>query len=181
MIEPAYCNVYPQQSPHQPAQLLATAAGLRALRDAIDVALVDGVARADVFASDGEGYSLVVRCKPMTAGEYNGQVTYEFDAKPFYVDEVSRAGFAGAETDELRLERDIERILSGWRESPPSWREDVAVNWARVYCYDLVRAVDGRWIIFIAKAAPDAAEFARRLGDELAKRCWANTHIVTEW
>ena len=183
MIEPAYVNVYPQGSEHQPVELLATAAGLRAVRDAIDAALSDGVASAEVFASDGEGYSLVVRCKPMTTSGYSGQVTYEFDAKPFYVDEASRAGFAGAETDELRLERDIESILSQWRENPPEWREGVAVNWARVYAYqvDRARPDDGRWHINIAKAAPEASEFSLRLGDELAKLGWTHTRIEMEW
>ena len=170
-IEPAYVNVYPQAAPHQPAQLLATAAGLRTLRDAIDAALETGVANADVFASDGEGYSLVVRCKPMTIGEYNGLATYEFDATPFYVDEVSRDG----------PERDIECILSEWRENPPEWREGVAVNWARVYCYEVVFAEGGLWYIHISKASPDASEFVLRLGDELAKRGWTNTRIETEW
>jgi hypothetical protein len=57
-------NVYPQHSWHSMATIHADRAGLLALREAIDKAVETGEAEASVFASDGEGYSLLLRRMP---------------------------------------------------------------------------------------------------------------------
>ncbi len=55
-------HLHAQECPHDEAYLITDRAGLLAVRAAIDRAMEDpaGVARADLFAADGEGYALFV-------------------------------------------------------------------------------------------------------------------------
>lgn len=48
---------------HDPAFIVGDKAALVALRHALDVAICDGVASADEFVSDGEGYTVRVYCR----------------------------------------------------------------------------------------------------------------------
>jgi hypothetical protein len=68
-------HVVPQYTYHDDAEILGTAEALTALRDAISYALKRGEAEMDTFASDGEGYTLMVRkLEPAAFGE----------ARPYY-------------------------------------------------------------------------------------------------
>ena len=53
-------HLYAQAYHHGSAVIAGNAAGLRALRDAIDRALAGGVAPAPVMAGDAEGYRVIV-------------------------------------------------------------------------------------------------------------------------
>lgn len=53
-------QVYSQECPHEEAFIVGTKDGLTRLRQAIDEALEKSVSHADVFVSDGEGYTLGV-------------------------------------------------------------------------------------------------------------------------
>ncbi len=58
--EPGTAHLYAQEGPHDEAYLLSDRRALLDIRAAIDAALSspDGAGRAEVFAADGEGYSL---------------------------------------------------------------------------------------------------------------------------
>lgn len=69
-------HVYAQPSHHFEAHIIGTRDALLSLRQAIDAALQNIHEDACVFASDGEGYSCVVRCvaeqwAPALAPEYS--------------------------------------------------------------------------------------------------------------
>ena len=55
-------HLHAQEAPHDEAYLIADRAGLQQARACIDRALDDpsGLAAADLFTADGEGYSLLV-------------------------------------------------------------------------------------------------------------------------
>ncbi len=53
-------HVYGQSYWHTPALVIGQKTALLKLRDAIDKALQDGHGRCDVFANDGEGYTVHV-------------------------------------------------------------------------------------------------------------------------
>lgn len=53
-------HILPQAMWHDEAAIIGNEEGLRALRNAIDAALTREVARAEVFADDGEGYHAVI-------------------------------------------------------------------------------------------------------------------------
>lgn len=53
-------NIYAQRTYHDPVYVAGDTAGLRALRDAIDGALRAARGTAKAFASDGEGFGVVV-------------------------------------------------------------------------------------------------------------------------
>lgn len=55
-----WLHVYGQYREHSGATIIGTREGLAALRDAVDAALTSGTGNAAVFATDGEGYGLIV-------------------------------------------------------------------------------------------------------------------------
>lgn len=60
-------NIYGQAFYHQEARIVGNKEGLLVLRDAIDEAIKTSKARtsnddAPLFASDGEGYAVIVEC-----------------------------------------------------------------------------------------------------------------------
>ena len=59
-------NIYGQESYHMDARIIGNTEGLTELRDTINNALMSGKAktlqRVPLFASDGEGYSVLVEC-----------------------------------------------------------------------------------------------------------------------
>lgn len=75
-----WLHIRGQLTYHAEASIVGTKAGLLALRDAIDVALVSREAEAEVFATDGEGYGLTVRCSK----------TVRDLGSPIYLDELAR-------------------------------------------------------------------------------------------
>ncbi len=94
-------HVYGQEAWHDEAFVVGTAAGLTALRDAIDAALRDGAAvTPTVFVNDGEGYQVFVAAVPDMSG-----------VPVPYHDEVARHGTAGA-VPPWRLEG-VARLLKG--------------------------------------------------------------------
>lgn len=61
-----FLHVFPQHSWHSPATIRGNIAALKALRDAIDAAIEKGEASARAFATDGEGYEILIeRCATM--------------------------------------------------------------------------------------------------------------------
>ena len=54
-------NIISQHTYHADAQIIGTNEALIVLRDAISDALKQGKAEIDMFASDGEGYTLIIR------------------------------------------------------------------------------------------------------------------------
>lgn len=63
-----FLHVYGQFIWHGDAVIRGTRGALGRLRDAIDTALASGEGRADVMATDGEGYSVVVVVSSTIAG-----------------------------------------------------------------------------------------------------------------
>lgn len=62
----AFLHVYPQHSWHSPATIRGNVEALKALRDALDEAISEGKSAARAFATDGEGYEILVeRCATM--------------------------------------------------------------------------------------------------------------------
>lgn len=57
-------HIHGQQIWHDYAFIVGTPKALQDLRDAIDVALNNNVAKCDAFVCDGEGYSIIVQCMP---------------------------------------------------------------------------------------------------------------------
>jgi hypothetical protein len=56
-------HIYAQQQWHDNAFIIGDREGLEILREAIDKALqTDGPINANVFANDGEGYTVVILC-----------------------------------------------------------------------------------------------------------------------
>ena len=55
-----WMHVLPQHYPHSHAVIRGNRKALEALRQAIDDALANKVAVANVFANDGEGYAIMV-------------------------------------------------------------------------------------------------------------------------
>lgn len=55
-----FMHVYSQYMWHDDAVIRGTKTALSALRDAIDAAIADGEGRAEVYATDGEGYHVVI-------------------------------------------------------------------------------------------------------------------------
>lgn len=51
-------HIYAQEFWHNPAFITGDKTSLKELRDALDVALTEGVAKTSSFASDGEGYDI---------------------------------------------------------------------------------------------------------------------------
>lgn len=60
-------HVYGQHCEHDEAFIIGTRDALLALRAAIDASLTQDHAAADVYAADGEGYDLIVKCLPEDA------------------------------------------------------------------------------------------------------------------
>jgi hypothetical protein len=73
-----WLHIRPQHWNHDPAEIVGTPSGLSALREAIDDALETRDGERDVFASDGEGYGVKVRCSRTLSGL----------GQPFYTDDV---------------------------------------------------------------------------------------------
>jgi len=69
-----WLHVRGQFTYHAEATIRATKTGLLALLDAVQMALADGKGVAEVFASDGEGYELIVERSSTIAGI--GKPTY---------------------------------------------------------------------------------------------------------
>lgn len=60
---PPLLHIIAQKAWHDPSFIIGTRDALERLKNAIDAALSDGVVHcAEVFAADGEGYSVIVRC-----------------------------------------------------------------------------------------------------------------------
>ena len=57
-------HVYGQHCEHDEAFIIGTRDALLALRAAIDASLTQDHAVAEVYAADGEGYYLIVKCLP---------------------------------------------------------------------------------------------------------------------
>lgn len=57
---PDVLHCYAQSQWHDDAYISGGRVALQALRDAIDIALRDGIGEVETFTSDGEGYSLFV-------------------------------------------------------------------------------------------------------------------------
>ncbi len=55
-------HLYGQHSEHDEAFIVGTRGALITLRKVIDAALESNQETVDVFASDGEGYDLIVKC-----------------------------------------------------------------------------------------------------------------------
>ena len=61
-----WMHIYGQPMWHADAAIMGTRAALSALRDAIDKALATGMeSRMEAFASDGEGYHVIVSIRSM--------------------------------------------------------------------------------------------------------------------
>ncbi|PSR31235.1 MAG: hypothetical protein C7B46_17095 [Sulfobacillus benefaciens] len=56
----AILHCYGQRQPHDPVSLIGTPTALRALRQALDAALDGGLGLCNVWAADGEAYSVLV-------------------------------------------------------------------------------------------------------------------------
>lgn len=76
----AWLHLRGQFTYHSEAHIVGSRAGLTALRDAINSALDSREATADVFASDGEGYQVLVR----------RSATIRDMGEPPYLDEIGR-------------------------------------------------------------------------------------------
>jgi len=79
-------HIYAQDIFHAPAYVIGNREGLEQLRDAINIALVDGVASKVAFASDGEGYEIYVGKTSTNKQWSNVQMPYtdhEFCGKPY--------------------------------------------------------------------------------------------------
>lgn len=63
-------HLYGQHSEHDEAFIIGTRDALIALRKAIDAALEAQEATAEVYANDGEGYDLIVKCVSEDAMEF---------------------------------------------------------------------------------------------------------------
>lgn len=76
----AWLHIRSQSTYHDEAEIIGTRAGLVAVAIAVEAALASRESVAAVFANDGEGYRLKVRCsnRVRDLGE------------PFYVDEIAR-------------------------------------------------------------------------------------------
>jgi pyruvate/2-oxoacid:ferredoxin oxidoreductase beta subunit len=80
---------------HGEAYITGTEAGLLALRDAIEEAILNGDGKAAVFSTDGEGYRVVVRKSNTVAG----------CGEPVYFETLARNAFH----TELKLHESISR------------------------------------------------------------------------
>ena len=58
--EDAILHCYGPQAPHEPVSLIGTSPALRALRQALDAVLDGGQGSCDVWANDGEAYTILV-------------------------------------------------------------------------------------------------------------------------
>lgn len=56
----AILHCYGQRAPHEPVSLIGTPTALRALLQALDAALDGGQGSCDVWANDGEAYTVLV-------------------------------------------------------------------------------------------------------------------------
>lgn len=91
----AWLHIRPQHWYHSPAEIVGTEAGLSALADAITAAIRGKAGGADVFASDGEGYSVDVRRSSTISGL----------GTPFYTSDVIDASARQRFNDLLRMHR----------------------------------------------------------------------------
>ena len=76
----AWLHIRSQSTYHDEAEIIGTKAGLEAALKAIAAALANRDGNASVFANDGEGYRLSVRCSNRVRDL----------GQPFYVDEIAR-------------------------------------------------------------------------------------------
>ncbi len=89
-------NIYGQQFEHTQAKIVGNAEGLIELKNAIERALLDGKSKtsgaegglfAELFASDGEGYQVIVEMHNDTWGIDGGPGSFwnKPESNPFYV------------------------------------------------------------------------------------------------
>jgi hypothetical protein len=90
-----WLHITSQFHEHGEAYLTGTTEGLEALRDAIDAALKTGDATAEVYATDGEGYGIIVRRSNTVAGL----------GEPIYFETLARDAYH----TEIRLHEHIVR------------------------------------------------------------------------
>lgn len=95
---------------HAEATIRATEEGLLALLDAVQTAIAEGKGVAEVFASDGEGYELIVERSSTIAGI----------GEPTYAD-AEAAALAAMEKDFLLRESKLHRAKNKEALSALSW------------------------------------------------------------
>lgn len=98
-----FLHVYSQYMWHDDAVIRGTKTALLALRDAIDAAIEGTEGRAEVYATDGEGYHVVVSRVSTVAAV--GQPEYRIDAE-----------YTAAERAATR-KKDLSREAKGWEEA----------------------------------------------------------------
>jgi len=69
-------NLLPQETYHDDAVIVGTTKGLTDLRDAITAALESGKSELQTFASDGEGYTLIMH--HLTEDKFNSEATHYY-------------------------------------------------------------------------------------------------------
>lgn len=87
---------------HGEAYITGTRDGLLALAGAINEALLNGDATAEVFATDGEGYGIVVRLSSTVGGL----------GRPVYFETLAREAFAWEAEQHERIIKDRRRKRS---------------------------------------------------------------------
>lgn len=103
-----WVHITSQFHEHGEAYVTGTREGLVALRDALDVALAKGDATAEVFATDGEGYGIVVRLSGTLSGL----------GEPVYFETLARNAYHA----EVRLHDSIVKDRRRRRQQQPAVR-----------------------------------------------------------
>ena len=92
-------NIYGQYSHHTDARIIGNRAGLTVLRDTINNALSSGqkaktLQREPLFASDGEGYSVLVECHADEWGIKGGKDSFwnTEESNPQYIMYIGLGG-----------------------------------------------------------------------------------------
>jgi len=101
-----FLHVYGQYMWHDDAVIRGTKTALLALREAIDSAIATGTGETEVFATDGEGYLVVIQCVNTVAAI--GQPEYRIH------DEYVAAQRAAERWNQLS------RPAAGWDQDSPS-------------------------------------------------------------